>query len=83
MNYDITQEYDRAEDSARREEEAARIAAMSVREFNIWYKRKMEKETAAFKAHVAAVGVKNLTRDEYIRYMRLVTGDPNYGRRGY
>jgi hypothetical protein len=81
--YDPTQEYDRHEDEQRKEEEAARIAAMSVREFNIWYKRKMEKETAAFRAHVAEVGVENLDRAEFIRYRRLQTGDVNYGRRGY
>ena len=81
--YDPTTEYDRHEDQQRKEEEAARIAAMSVREFNIWYKRKQEKETAAFKKHVAAVGVENLDRADYIRWMRLTTGDPNFGRRGY
>jgi hypothetical protein len=36
-----------------------------------------------FKAYVAAVGVENLDRAEFIRYRRLQTGDSNYGRRGY
>jgi hypothetical protein len=83
MNYDPTTEYDKHEDSAIQEEEAARIAAMSVREFNVWYKRKQAADTAAFKKHVAEVGVENLDRADYIRWMRLTTGDPNYGRRGY
>jgi hypothetical protein len=38
---------------------------------------------ADFKAYVQAVGVENLDRDEYNRWMRLTTGDPNFGRRGY
>ena len=45
--------------------------------------QKLKALRAAFKAHVAAVGVQNLDRDEYNRWMRLTTGDPNFGRRGY
>jgi hypothetical protein len=83
MTNDLADEYDKREDQQRKEDEAARIAAMSVREFNIWYKAKQAADTAAFKAHVAEVGVENLNRAEYIRWMRLTTGDRNYGRRGY
>jgi len=39
---------------------------------------------AAFMATIQYTGdVDRLTPAEYIRYMRITTGDPCYGRRGY